>query len=68
MHIHIESSMLVPSEFSRLAVIYWIVGDVADLHEIADVLGVKGINFMIKNGESAPFKFFFGASLCVTPR
>jgi len=60
--------MLVPSEFSRLAIIHWIMGAVADPHEIANVLGVKRINFMIKNGESTPFKFFFGVLLCVPPR
>jgi adenine deaminase len=64
-HIHIESSMLVPSEFARLAVVHGTIGTVSDPHEIANVLGVKGIRFMIENGKKVPFKFYFGASSCV---
>jgi adenine deaminase len=64
-HVHIESSMLVPSEFARLAVVHGTVATVSDPHEIANVLGVDGIHFMIKNGKKVPFKFFFGASSCV---
>src|SRR6056297_1008359 len=64
-HIHIESSMLVPSEFARLAVRHGTVATVSDPHEIANVCGIEGINFMINNGEKVPFKFFFGAPSCV---
>jgi adenine deaminase len=64
-HIHIESSMLVPSEFARLAVVQGTVATVSDPHEIANVLGVEGIEFMIANGKKVPFKFYFGASSCV---
>jgi len=64
-HIHIESSMLVPSEFARLAVTHGTVATVSDPHEIANVLGIDGIRFMIDNGKKVPFKFFFGASSCV---
>jgi adenine deaminase len=64
-HIHIESSMLIPSEFARLAVIHGAVATVSDPHEIANVLGVDGIRFMIENGKKVPFKFSFGASSCV---
>ena len=64
-HIHIESSMLIPSEFARLAVIQGTVATVSDPHEIANVLGVAGIRFMIANGKKVPFKFYFGASSCV---
>ncbi|MCI0448560.1 MAG: adenine deaminase [Chlorobi bacterium] len=64
-HVHIESSMLVPSEFARLAVTHGTVAAVSDPHEIANVLGVKGIRYMIENGKKAPFKFYFGASSCV---
>jgi adenine deaminase len=64
-HIHIESSMLVPSEFARLAVVHGTVAVVSDPHEIANVLGIKGIEFMIDNGSKVPFKFFFGAPSCV---
>ena len=64
-HIHIESSMLVPSEFARLAVTHGTVATVSDPHEIANVLGVKGVEFMINNGKQTPFKFNFGAPSCV---
>ncbi|MFD1613784.1 adenine deaminase [Gelatiniphilus marinus] len=64
-HIHIESSMLVPSEFARLAVTHGTVATVSDPHEIANVLGVKGVEFMIENGKQTPFKFNFGAPSCV---
>src|SRR5690554_5223406 len=64
-HIHIESSMLVPSEFARIAVTHGTVATVSDPHEIANVLGVEGVKFMINNGKKTPFKFNFGAPSCV---
>ncbi|WP_456437674.1 amidohydrolase family protein, partial [Psychroserpens sp.] len=64
-HIHIESSMLVPSEFARIAVNHGTVSTVSDPHEIANVLGVAGVHFMIENGKKTPFKFNFGAPSCV---
>ena len=64
-HIHIESSMLVPSEFAKIAVIYGTVATVSDPHEIANVLGVTGVDFMIENGKKVPLKFNFGAPSCV---
>ncbi|MBL7848865.1 MAG: adenine deaminase [Cyclobacteriaceae bacterium] len=64
-HVHIESSMLVPSEFARLAVVHGTVATVSDPHEIANVLGIPGVDFMIKNGKEVPFKFYFGAPSCV---
>lgn len=64
-HIHIESSMLIPSEFARLAVLHGTVATVSDPHEIANVLGIKGVEFMLENGEQTNFKFYFGASPCV---
>ena len=64
-HIHIESSMLVPSEFAKVAVKHGTVSTVSDPHEIANVLGVKGVEFMIENGKKTPFKFNFGAPSCV---
>ena len=64
-HIHIESSMLVPSEFAKLAVKHGTVSTVSDPHEIANVLGVEGVEFMIENGKEVPFKFNFGAPSCV---
>lgn len=64
-HVHIESSMLVPSEFARLAVVHGTVATVSDPHEIANVCGEEGVYFMINNGRQVPFKFFFGAPSCV---
>jgi adenine deaminase len=64
-HVHIESSMLVPSEFARLAVLHGTVGTISDPHEIANVCGVAGVEYMIENGKQTPFKFFFGAPSCV---
>lgn len=64
-HIHIESSMLVPSEFARLAVLHGTVATVSDPHEIANVLGAEGVHFMIDNGKKSPLKFHFGAPSCV---
>lgn len=64
-HIHIESSMLVPSEFMRLAIKHGTVATVSDPHEIANVLGVEGVEFMVYNGKRTPFKFHFGAPSCV---
>lgn len=64
-HVHVESSMLIPSEFARLAVTHGTVATVSDPHEIANVLGVKGVNYMIDNGKQVPFWFNFGAPSCV---
>src|SRR6478609_2240279 len=64
-HVHIESSMLIPSEFARLAVVHGTVSTVSDPHEIANVCGMKGIEYMIENGNKVPFKFNFGAPSCV---
>ncbi len=64
-HIHIESSMLVPSEFARLAVIHGTLGTISDPHEIANVLGKEGVYYMIENGKKVPLKFHFGAPSCV---
>ena len=64
-HVHIESSMLVPSEFAKLAVVHGTVATVSDPHEIANVCGMKGVEFMIENGKQVPFKFYFGAPSCV---
>src|ERR1700674_4660470 len=64
-HVHIESSMLVPSEFARLAVVHGTVATISDPHEIANVLGINGVRYMIENGKKVPFKFYFGAPSCV---
>lgn len=64
-HVHIESSMLVPSEFARMAVTHGTVATVSDPHEIANVMGIEGVYFMIKNGNKVPLKFNFGAPSCV---
>ncbi len=64
-HVHVESSMLIPSEFARLAVCHGTVATISDPHEIANVLGVEGVKYMISNGAKTPFKFHFGAPSCV---
>jgi adenine deaminase len=64
-HVHIESSMLVPREFARLATPHGTVGTVSDPHEIANVLGVAGVEYMIENARDLPFKIAFGAPSCV---
>lgn len=64
-HVHVESSMLIPSEFARLAVPHGTVATVSDPHEIGNVLGIEGVRFMLRNGEKVPFHFYFGAPSCV---
>ena len=64
-HVHVESSMLIPSEFARLAVCHGTVATISDPHEIGNVLGVDGVKYMINNGQKTPFKFHFGAPSCV---
>lgn len=64
-HVHIESSLLIPSEFARLAVVHGTIGTVSDPHEIANVCGMEGVEFMIRNGRTVPFYFNFGAPSCV---
>ncbi|GAB3229704.1 adenine deaminase [Algoriphagus aestuariicola] len=64
-HVHVESSMLVPSEFARLAVVHGTVATISDPHEIANVCGMAGVEYMIENGKQVSFHFFFGAPSCV---
>jgi adenine deaminase len=64
-HVHIESSMLTPSEFAKMAVVHGTIGTVSDPHEIANVCGIEGVRFMIENGKKVPFYFCFGAPSCV---
>lgn len=64
-HVHVESSLLVPTEFARLVVPHGCVASVSDPHEIANVLGVEGVRYMIEIGKKSPFKFYFGAPSCV---
>ncbi|MHB1922387.1 MAG: adenine deaminase [Chitinophagaceae bacterium] len=64
-HVHVESSLLVPSEFARMAVVHGTVATVSDPHEIANVLGLEGVEFMLNNGAQVPFHFYFGAPSCV---
>lgn len=64
-HVHIESSMLTPTEFARLAVVHGTVATVSDPHEIANVLGIHGVAYMLKNAAKTPFKCYFGAPSCV---
>ncbi|MCF0042674.1 adenine deaminase [Dyadobacter fanqingshengii] len=64
-HVHIESSMLTPAQFARLAVVHGTVSTVSDPHEIGNVLGMEGVEFMINDGKRVPFKFCLGAPSCV---
>lgn len=64
-HVHVESSMMVPSEFARAAVVHGTVAVVSDPHEIANVLGIGGVKYMIDDSRAAPTKFYFGAPSCV---
>ncbi len=64
-HVHVESSMLPPPEFARLAVVHGTVATVSDPHEIANVLGTEGVRWMVAQGARVPFKFCFGAPSCV---
>jgi adenine deaminase len=64
-HVHIESSLLIPSEFARLATVHGTIATVSDPHEIANVCGLPGVEFMINNGKTVPFYFNFGAPSCV---
>lgn len=64
-HVHVESSMLVPTEFARIAVTHGTVGTISDPHEIANVLGIAGVEYMIDNAKQVPFHFYFGAPSCV---
>jgi adenine deaminase len=64
-HVHIESSLLIPSEFARIAVRHGSIGCICDPHEIANVLGIPGIHFMLDNARKTPFHFLFGAPACV---
>jgi adenine deaminase len=64
-HVHIESSLLTPSGFARLAVGHGTVATISDPHEIANVLGIEGVEYMLENAAQVPFHFFFGAPSCV---
>lgn len=64
-HVHVESSLLVPAEFAKMAVVHGTVATISDPHEIANVCGMEGVAFMIQNGKTVPFKFHFGAPSCV---
>lgn len=64
-HVHIESSMMPPTEFARLAVVHGTVATVSDPHEIANVLGEEGVHYMLDEAQKVPLKFCFGAPSCV---
>ncbi|MBR1611474.1 MAG: adenine deaminase, partial [Methanobrevibacter sp.] len=64
-HIHIESSMLTPAQFAKIAVRHGTTSVVCDPHEIANVCGIEGIEFMIDNASTVPFNFYFTAPSCV---
>ncbi|AKD54446.1 adenine deaminase [Spirosoma radiotolerans] len=64
-HVHVESSLLTPPQFARLAVVHGTVATVSDPHEIGNVLGVAGVKYMVDEARRVPFKFMFGAPSCV---
>ncbi|GAB4029377.1 adenine deaminase [Spirosoma gilvum] len=64
-HVHVESSLLTPPQFARLAVVHGTVATVSDPHEIGNVLGVAGVHYMIEEARRVPFKFMFGSPSCV---
>lgn len=64
-HIHIESSMLPPTEFARVATVHGTVAAVCDPHEIANIIGLRGIKYMLDEAQKVPFKFYFGVPSCV---
>lgn len=64
-HVHIESSMLIPKEFSSLVIKRGTVAIINDPHEIANVLGIPGISFMIENSKESLVKTFFTIPSCV---
>jgi adenine deaminase len=64
-HVHVESSMLTPAQFARLAIVHGTVATVSDPHEIANVMGIQGVEYMVEDGKRVPFKFCFGAPSCV---
>jgi adenine deaminase len=64
-HVHIESSLLTPAQFARLAVVHGTVATVSDPHEIGNVLGVVGVEYMLADARRVPLKFCFGAPSCV---
>ncbi len=64
-HVHVESSLLVPSRFAEAAVPHGLTGVISDPHEIANVLGIEGVEFMIEDGEGVPLRFHFAAPSCV---
>ena len=64
-HVHIESSMMLPTEFARIAKRHGTVGAICDPHEIANVLGIAGVELMLDNARQTDFYFGFGAPSCV---
>ncbi|MCK7534831.1 MAG: amidohydrolase family protein [Marinilabiliales bacterium] len=64
-HVHIESSMITPGSFAMASVPHGTIGAVSDPHEIANVIGIEGVKFMIEDGKKTPFRFYFGAPSCV---
>ena len=64
-HIHIESSMLIPSQFAKMALAHGTIAVMCDPHEVANVAGIDGINYMLNDAKQSPLKFFFGVPSCV---
>lgn len=64
-HVHIESSLMIPTAFARMAVVHGTIATVSDPHEIANVLGAEGVHYMLENAAKSPLKFNFGVPSCV---
>ena len=64
-HLHIESSMVSPAQFAKIAVRHGTTAAVCDPHEIANVLGIEGVEAMFENAKQVPFNFYFTAPSCV---
>ncbi len=64
-HVHVESSMLPPWEFARIAMRHGTVASVSDPHEIANVLGADGVRYMLDDIAGSPFTCWFGCPSCV---
>ena len=64
-HIHIESSMLIPSQLAAALLVHGTTAIISDPHEIANVMGLEGIRFMLRDSQEIPFDIFFMAPSCV---
>jgi adenine deaminase len=64
-HVHIESAMVPPREFARAVLPHGVTSVITDPHEIANVLGLEGIRFMLQDAKYGPLSMYVNASSCV---